>query len=220
MADIRTTPELTLFPQANENPLSGGGDWAQVDSVDYPLQLQCVNHQAQGDDVFFRDVFSSRWTPLSLTGDIQVWGLATANIDVNQSYSLRLFANTGGAGGVLDGYIVNFTAGSPVHGALLFRMDNGTATQIDVAGSSQFIAADTLFLLQTVGTHVQTYYSHDAGQNWTLLNDVVDNTYRSNLALVLVTINSTSFPHWGQFGGGLAGSLNRHVQLPFMGVGP
>lgn len=32
LADIRTTPLLDNFNRANENPLSGGGNWAQTDS--------------------------------------------------------------------------------------------------------------------------------------------------------------------------------------------
>ena len=103
MADIRVTSEIDNFSRADENPLSAGGNYAQVrTSGDFSQQLQNKSNDAwpQTGAAHFS---ASYWTPESFTGDMEMWGEVTGFTDNQNAWYLCFIKDVGTAN--IDGYI-------------------------------------------------------------------------------------------------------------------
>jgi len=216
MADIRTTPQLDNFFGSNEDPLSHGGLWAQLDATGAPHQLQRLNNAGRGKVAFPQLFWASYWTPSTFTGDIQMWGALDEALSNTDWCGQGMLTNLGGSGNVPNGYIAYTVNSGGASRSEIYRYDaswNGTLLNA-TADQANYSHKNTLFLFQTVGTHLEYYYSNDGGATWTQLDDIVDNTYRTslylNISLVGMIGNETG---WISFGGGTPGAFTTQPQL-------
>ena len=222
MADIRTTPQLDNFIRADENPLSGGGIWGDLDTVNPGSNLRNENNAARGF-LSIPDRFWCRyWTAGSFSGDIELWVQIDSELTGGDWAGLGLLTLAGQNGANHRGYIAYIQDNNLSDIVSIYRYDTWDSG-ILVGGNtiSAFQVANTLFLFRTSGTHVQSYYSNDAGANWTSLIDAVDNTYRNSLYMVPAFVGMFGgLTGYIGFGGGAAGTLQQVNQLPYLGVGP
>jgi len=202
MADIRVTSEIDNFSRADENPLSAGGNYAQVrTSGDFSQQLQNKSNDAwpQTGAAHFS---ASYWTPESFTGDMEMWGEVTGFTDNQNAWYLCFIKDVGTAN--IDGYICGWidAVGDRIQ---IRRFDNGSATLIKDVALSNLPNGGDLLLLRTVGNDLQAWQSVDAGANWSMDTSVTDSTYRTGLSLTLALFSSASNgPKWAGWGGGQA----------------
>lgn len=214
MPDIRTTPQLSDFAGPAEIPLSEGGNWDQAATDgDYvhPLELAIDvggNHKAAGHIGLFggKVNWTSYWTPITASGDVEVWGRAT-HLEISQRLGLALWAGAGGAFSGITGYLVqmmqtdNFGNGA----VFLYRQDGGSESLLDSAGNSDgFLQTGGLYLLRTRDSDIEFWYSLDNGDTWTMPDPfpVSDNNYRTDFRLVLNTYTWLTDSGWYGVGGG------------------
>ncbi len=208
MADIRTTGILDTFQRADESPLSFGGKWGQAvtgPAFTYEEQLILNLQTAKGEIVGSGAVnWTSRWLPLTLTGDdIEVWGQFDSGIEADQRIGLALWENEGGNFSAVNGYLFQLKASSPgVAVAHMYRQDSGVETLMQTV-TDDFFFNDAFYLMRVTATHVESWFSNDGGANWTIMNQVANTAYRSNLQLNLNTFSGLSDPGWSEFGGGI-----------------
>lgn len=202
MSDLRTTPELDNFTRANENPLSFGGKWSQVNPHGYAPQLRLVGNNAIGQSTPGRTVYSSYWNPSTFDGDMEVWARCAGFCDFNDNYSLGLLTGLGGADADICGYVANWET-SIGNGIELFRQDNGVNTLLELFGTIPFPDGGDLIILRTRDDQVETFQSLDAGATWQLKASATDTTYRTDLSLVYRLINQAAdSPGYMGVGGG------------------
>lgn len=196
MPDIRTTPTLDDFNRANEAPIQL--PWARADNSWQLNNLQSFRFTGNvGDSV-------SYWTPLTLNGDMEVWGRTGPGVDLTEAWRIGLLTDVGGTSAV-DGYLLLVVASGGVANWLLRRYLNFGNTLIGSVLNSYLPADDVYILMRTVGTHVEVWRSTNPGDPsaWTQMLDVVDNTYRTNLRLSLgISTDDAANPTWERFGGG------------------
>lgn len=206
MADIRQNPGfLDDFDRADENPLSGGGNWAQTASG-FWSELELENNQAtlQGANT----LSSSYWTPTSYSGDdCEVWGIAAGGGASGMAFRLGLYKDVG-VGANLDGYRYGFDIGASGGRHVIRELLNG-------AGSNLAVSADAggtptgnpgHLLFRRNGNDLEGWWSSDAGANWTLMVSATDTTYTTNLFLSLDLADNGGLQsvEWTAFGGGPA----------------
>lgn len=202
MPDIRQTGLLDDFQRADEIPLSWDGRWSPTDSGRWgPMVLKSgtATHKIQtgvaNDDAW--------WTSgPSLSGDMEVWGYGVGGGAPGVSLALGLFKDVGGSSGAeVDGYRFRMeqTTGGVFY--ILYRFDNGTATQI-AGGTGGSI---NLMLMRLKGNDVECWTdSTGTGLSASLILSTADPTYRTGLRLTM-GCNSNSndqLTAWEGFGGG------------------
>lgn len=220
MPDIRTTPQLDNFIRPNEDPLSGGGKWGQVDQTLYGRQLRNDSNQARGN-VAIGLAWLSYYIPLTLDDDMQIWGSISSQPPNGDSYFQLLWDPVGGDNQSISGYGVAWQQQNADCFCELVRRDANVPTDIATDTRATYLAPGTLLLLQIEGTHVQTAFSTDGGSNWTTVCDVVDTTYRTDLHPILgIGGDFNGGMGWTSYGSGEAGTLTTANQLPYLGVGP
>ena len=203
MADIRTTGLLDDFNRADENPLSGGGNWAFNQYVSDPLQL--------GSNAAIGSVPSnfqgSYWTPGAFSGDMEVWGTVSGDAGENNSGWLMGFGKDLDSPTTNDGYYfqIRNPVGSP-H-ANIFRVDNNVETSLAGLPDEYLPAAGDKLLFRRVGNALEAWYSTDGGANWNVYFDGFgpfnDTTYMTDLNVWIGVDNgSSSTPGWNDVGGG------------------
>lgn len=199
-----TTPLLDDMMRGDEDPLSDGGNWDQVDPVDYPDQLQLKSGRAKGFPTLGSGVWTSRWMPLTLSGDMQLWAIPYQTPTVGWESSLRLLGNTGLGTSTLYGYIANQRHdGSGNATCRLYRMDNSVATLIDSQTAFGIWDPFDRTLLETKDDQVIVHWYDASTDTWNVLNQVTDNTYRTDMKLVLAVIESQlADAEWRTMGGG------------------
>lgn len=201
MADIRLTGLLDDFNRADENPLSGGGNWAQVDSTTFPNQMRNLSNLAAGQA--FLTISASYWTPGTFTGDMEVWGQCAGSTDNNEGWILGLFHDVGGAG-VVDGYRAGWFQSVGPDTLQIRRIDNGSTTLISTT-NAEIPVGDDVILFRTVGGDLEMWLSTDDGANWTNQVTHADSTYRTDLRLAIATSAAGEGfdPKFLGFGGGV-----------------
>jgi hypothetical protein len=200
MADIRqSTTAKDDFNRADEDPLSGGGNWAQTDSgVFTPMVIKsnAATHQSGGPSSM------SHWTPTTYDGDAaEAWGARTGGGAGGIAWGIGLARDVGGSN-AMDGYRFRDEDGS----TSLKRFLNGSDSTVLDTGTGTSGADGDLLLIRRNGNDVEGWFSSDDGANWTLKVSATDTTYTTGFYLALsIRDNSASqLLGWDYFGGGPA----------------
>lgn len=201
MTDIRTTAILSTFAGGDETPLREGGNWGPAYTSPQD-ELNLISHAAVGGSVVGYKYWTSAWQPNTFSGDVQVWALLDKHADALDYYVQALWSNTGGNPNLITGYQFEIEQGSPSNAIRLYRDDPGSSTLLYSASPGPIPVLGDYVLLQTIGTEVEVWYSHDNGANWTLLANATDTTYRTDFKLVIGTFSGLDAPGWSNFGGG------------------
>jgi len=194
LAATQTPPLLDDFNRPDENPLSGGGNWAQTDLGAWPTPMQLVNNSATRG----ANTSASYWTQLSFVGgEGSVWA-RSGNLGVAGApgVGVALYKEVGGSNTV-DGYEFRRTTGGPFgdRNDTLNRVTNGARTQIAGTGANGPGTPDSYFNLRRVGNTVEGWTSSN-GTSWTLRMSVTDATHTTGSYRASIHANSTAS---GQF---------------------
>lgn len=205
MADIRqSTAFLDDFNRADENPLSGGGNWAQTDTALGPAMRLLTNKATSPSG---QTISSSYWVPLALDGDdAEAWGHPVNGGANGIAWGLGLFKDLGGSS-LVDGYRFRIDVSSSGGFYTLGRYDNGvrTAIQANVAGAPT--GGTGLLLIRRNGNDVEGWQAANTdGSDFTLRISGTDTTYTTGLhpALSISDNSGGSILQWDWFGGGPA----------------
>ena len=218
MADIRQTGALDLFDRAAEDPLSGGGNWAGINSNLKIVAPTRVQHST-GSGVL--NVQQSYWTPETYTADsaggVEVWGYPGIGGNFGEGWLLGLYSDITAA--TLTGYsarwseeigdnaiqIRKWTSGA--NSVLLDERSFGNL-QPNFGGGGGL----SVMLFRTNGAALEVWASFNSGANWAMYATVNDSTYRSNLFLAF-GLNGP--PEWQGFGGGHAIWFPEFIRRPW-----
>ena len=154
---------LDNFNRDNEGPPMTG--W--VDSLN---GLKIVSNEAQGS---VADEYShSFWDAVTSSADCQSY----CTIEGNDGLGVFARAKELGSGSVnLDGYVAY--ENSVLNKFVLYRMDDGGYTQLDLQNGQSASDGDMLGL-ECTGTTIKGYYNDD-GAGWGERTSAVDETYQA-----------------------------------------
>jgi peptidoglycan/xylan/chitin deacetylase (PgdA/CDA1 family) len=178
------TAILDNFNRANENPLSGGGNWAAISSLG---GAQLVSNAVASPS---STTAASLWHT-SFAGDVETY--ATILVSTNNA---GLYAETTLSSGNANGYLWQWQ-GSDVSPAFhLYRADNNVPTTLGTFSGFALTAGDKL-ALRVIGDSVQGWVYHLGG--WQQVASATDTTYRTGQ--IGVRPRGTT-PIMDDFGGG------------------
>ena len=169
-------PNLDNFNRPNEDPLSGGGNWARAQQntwFDMRIVGNVATHSASGSSM-------SYWTQQSFPGGAgSVWG-KYGNTDAGggNRVSLLLIKDVGGTSSI-DGYeLAREVFGAGQNDAyFLRRIDNGVrTTQLAATAQNPPSASWPYFNLRRVGDTVEAWASPD-NVTWTMILSATDTMY-------------------------------------------
>ena len=173
-APAQTPPVLDNFNRPNEDPLSGGGNWARAQQntwFDMRIVGNVATHSASGSSM-------SYWTQNAFAaGEGSVWG-KYGNTDQGggNRVSLLLLKDVGGTSSI-DGYeLAREVFGLGQNDAyFLNRMTNGVRTQIAGTPQNPPSASWPYFNLRRVGDTIEAWASPN-NVTWTMILSVTDPT--------------------------------------------
>ncbi len=216
MADIRGTALLDDFNRADEDPLSGGGNWLQTDTAFVgPLILRgmAATHRSPGVSG------DSFWTPQTFdpaVGQVEVWGCPGGGGAgaAGVAWALDFWQDAGGSGQV-DGYRFRNESSGGGAGFVIYKVTN-TNNVAAVSGDPGFVtgAGDaTPMLMRRNGNDIEGWYSTDSGANWTMVVSMTDTSYMGpyNLACGIRDNSGGQVLDWDCFGGGIP--MERKTQI-------
>lgn len=202
MADPRTTGYIDDFDRANEDPLSGGGNWDQLATDRDPMKL--LDNRATRRHVISTNAYSY-WTPRSWDGDVEIWGRRVEvgyQLGHSERLALAVDAPSMTTVSTWDGYILwihQMVAGNFHY---LYRIDNGVQTQID----TQVLDDSDFVLLRRNGIYVESWSSPTGGDDWSLVCQANDINYQTDLWVVIgegdIHGSSSVNSGWQAVGGG------------------
>lgn len=181
-----TTGILDDFNRANENPLSGGGDWGdRITNND----LQLLSNRAAGTGA---NVLNSRFWAADTFGPASEVYCTVPVINVSPDY-LRLWLRLNGAGSAAEnGYMMQWT--NDANGCRIFREASlESYTQIAQNAAARMVAADQIGI-GAIGSDITVY------QNGSVVVTVSDATF-SGAGQLALGCRSTVF-RMADFGGG------------------
>jgi RHS repeat-associated protein len=194
-APAQTPPLLDNFNRPDEDPLSGGGNWAQTDSGGWPTPMRLLNNSATRGT----NTSASYWTQMSFQGgEGSVWA-RSGNLGVGGApgVGIALYKEVGGASAA-DGYEFRRTAGGAAGSRrdALWRVTNGARVQeIAAIGSNGPGTNESYFNLRRIGDTVEGWTSAN-GTSWTLRLSATDATHTTGTYRASIHANSTAT---GQF---------------------
>jgi hypothetical protein len=158
---------LDNFNRANENPLSGGGNWQGRGSA--PLQIVSNQATGTGSSGFFYGV----WLPGgAVSGDVEAY--ATLGVRDNWSeVTARVQAGTAGSAPL------GYAFGSHSDGSTVIEKLDGTGLGGGGAGTLALSAGDKIGI-RCVGTTIEGWTWTAAG-GWVKQLSVIDSSYSSGL---------------------------------------
>lgn len=206
MADIRQDTGIKdTFERADEDPLSGGGNWAQTDTASWYLRLQNDTATSRAGI----DIGNSYWTPDTYDGDeAECWGCCEGGGASGIRWGVGLFTSVGGSN-QQDGYLFSL-ANAAVGGYYdLHRMLNGALGTLLANGGDPPVANPGILLIRRNGNDVEGWLSEDNGATWTMHLSATDTTHMTgfSLGLRITDESGTSLLGFTCFGGG--GHTNR-----------
>jgi peptidoglycan/xylan/chitin deacetylase (PgdA/CDA1 family) len=158
------TPILDNFDRANENPLSGGGNWSALSSGGAQLLSNAVASSGAGTT-------TSGWKD-SYTGDVEA--RATVLISTNNA-GLVADASLNGAG-QLSGYLWQWQGANSPATFALYREDANVFTTLATFAGFSLDPGDQL-ALRVIGDSVQGWVYHLG--SWQQVASATDTTYRT-----------------------------------------
>ena len=163
---------ISDFTGADENPLSEGGNWANLDSSGTALQ-RVSNAYALSSGGISR----SYWTPTNFGPDLQAYTTIVSGT------ALRIQARVQGEGGAAtwDGY--EFTAAGS--NTIISRVTNASFTTLFTSSVIVTWAAGDKLGARLEGTSLQIWRFPSGGSDWALVTAVGDSTYLSAGKLAL-----------------------------------
>lgn len=176
MADIRySTQIIDDFNRADE-PYPPGilPPWYHTLGWDLPVHLDGTTIGSPDNDP--NNQAMSSWQATWLRGDCETWGISFANANLFDGFHWGLIRADGA------GYYIRNANSVGAQRWQIIRLDGpNNGTQLSQSAADLLLAGGTYGLIQLQGTTVATYWSGDAGANWTLMTSAVDNTYRDFL---------------------------------------
>lgn len=161
-----STSVLDSFTRADENPLSGGGNWFGP-VLSGQNQLKLVSNQIASTSGVTRG--SGYWTPSIYTDSEAFMTFSTVPTTDGAGVYVRL---TSPGSGSASGYMGWFFPGS---GFRLWRLDNGTLNVIGGYSGSTTLAAGDKIWLRATGSSIVLAQFHSG--SWTDVVTVTDSTY-------------------------------------------
>jgi peptidoglycan/xylan/chitin deacetylase (PgdA/CDA1 family) len=179
-----STPILDNFNRANENPLSGGGNWSSLSGGGAQLLNNAVASSGTGTS-------TSGWKT-SYTGDVEARATVLISSD---NAGVMTDASLNGAG-QLSGYLWQWQGANSPATFALYREDANVFTTLATFNGFLLDPGDQL-ALQVIGSSVQGWVYHLG--SWQQVATATDTTYSTgNLAL---RVRGTT-PIADDFGGG------------------
>jgi len=184
MADIRQSTGIFDDFNRDENPLSHSGDWAQIDTTRDPLQALLI---APGFGTARRTGSGSAysyWTPLVMDGDdAECWSYTRGGNASANAWGWALLRGLGGTN-AWDGYVARMEIGTGGGSCHMYRVLNGTSTNIQTNNANPPTGGGWLGLIRRNGALVEFWASDDGqtGANWTNYLSVSDSTYTTGLS--------------------------------------
>jgi peptidoglycan/xylan/chitin deacetylase (PgdA/CDA1 family) len=192
------TPILDDFNRANENPLSGGGNWGAIGSLG---GAQLVSNAVASPS---STTAASLWHT-TFTGDVEAYATVLISTD-----NAGLYAETSQSSGSPSGYLWQWQGTGASPSFALYRSDNNVLTSLGSFSGFTLAAGDKL-ALRVIGDSVQGWVSHLGA--WQQVVSATDTTYRTGQ--IGVRPRGTT-PIIDDFGGGPPpASLPTAVSLTF-----
>lgn len=192
-----TTPLLDTFNRANENPVSGGGNWLS------PLKngqnfLQLVSNTVTTQAIEQR--CSSYWSA-SFTADQEVY------CDIPDFESLLSLHIRQSSPDTIsrDGYSIELSGLTGPGNIAFFRSDSASDTSIGSTISASFTVGDGIGL-SIVGSTLSVYQRAGASGTWLLLGTATDSTHASGNFIGVEGFSFSLNPLLDNFGGGIVAS--------------
>jgi hypothetical protein len=158
---------ISNFTGADENPLSEGGNWAQLSSSGNALQ-RISNAVAS----VINGLGASYWTPANFGPDVEVY-LTLTNVAVS-GHGLAVRVQGEGGANTWDGYQARLTAAE----VILSRVTDSVRTDLDSSISAGFAAGDKLGL-SVRGSTITAWRQPSGSSRWNIVLTAVDATYAS-----------------------------------------
>ena len=159
-----STPILDNFNRANENPLSGGGNWSGLSSGGVQLLNNAVASNGTGTS-------TSGWKA-TYTGDVEARTTVLISPD---NAGVMTHASLNGAG-QLSGYLWQWQGANSPATFALYREDANVFTQLATFNGFLLSSGDQL-ALQVIGDSVQGWVYHLG--SWQQVASATDTTYRT-----------------------------------------
>lgn len=213
MPDIRATNViLDDFNRPDEDPLSGGGNWAQMAPGAGRDPMRLHNNSASSHEPATTGIEYSYWTPTIFPeGDIEIWsgprggeagaalsgwrfGFMVASTIPSANYSGYLFLRESALGDFI--YFRRYTNGSFV----------------DIPGPVFTEDYGPLLLARRIGNTLEAWCctTNDGTGTWTLITTIDDATYNGPWRLFLGIEDPTGVgTGWDYFGGGMQSVVQR-----------
>lgn len=200
-AAFPSTPVLDNFNRANEDPLSGGGNWAG------PIlpglnQMKVVSNGIMQSLTVALQSGTSYWNVTTFGPGSEVY-FELPTVWANNSSDVWTWCNGQSENTAsVDGYAMVAGRSTGSWEWYLYRLDNGTWTQLGASLGTQLLSAGDALGIECGSTGIfQTYYKASGGSWATLGTTRTDTTYTSgHIGLSKGYLDSTSVVD--NFGGG------------------
>lgn len=170
---IPATPILDALNRANENPLSGGGNWAQSPTSSTP-QLQLISNQATGITVGASN--ESYWTPSTFGPDSECYFTVPVLMAAGNYVRLHHRVVNPASTSVRRGYMMQWE--NAANGCRIFKETATSAfTQLALAAAARIVAGDQI-VFRAVGNVISVY------QNGSLVLSVTDSSFTAGGSLI------------------------------------
>lgn len=176
MADIRQNPgTLDDFNRADEDPLSGGGNWARPDLSTNPMVLfeNAAARKGAATNCY------STWQPGDvMDGDAaESWGVMIGNETSGARWGVTIFRDLGGTS-TADGYMFAVETSNTNDVYRIYRATNFSFTSIAITGDVAPEGGPVILLIRRNGDYVEGWSDETGvGDSFSLRLQVTDTTH-------------------------------------------
>lgn len=200
-----TYPVLDNFNRADEDPLSGGGNWS-TGMYTGESAMRLSSNAAIGASGAWG---GRRWNAATFGGDCESGGTIT-NLS---SGGVVVFCRAANIGTALDSYSYWYDLSNTK--SVLIRIDNDVDTSLD-EDTTDFVANDK-FCIQAIGSAIKGF--HYTGGAWNERCSAVDTTYSAAGYAGLEAYSACAIDDFGAQTIGAATATTPGTRLALMGVG-